>query len=136
MNNETITVVLTTLLSFTSYCFGVNPAIEALLWAITLDIFIGVLASFVNEKLCYNSRRMYKGIVKKIIILALVAFSHQLDVLMHTDIIGLTTTYYFIVNEALSCFENACKCGLTVPKVLYKSLEQLKGLENEKYKNH
>lgn len=134
-NSETLTVCVTVLISFLSYCFGINPALEFLLWAITLDIFIGVLASFINPRLYFNSRKMFRGIAKKIILLSIVAFSHQLDQLMHTDIICLTTTYYFIINEGLSCLENAGKCGLKLPKIIQTSLEQLKGLADYENKN-
>lgn len=134
-NSETLTVGATVLISFLSYCFGINPALEFLLWAITLDIFIGVLASFINPRLYFNSRKMFRGIAKKIILLSIVAFSHQLDQLMHTDIICLTTTYYFIINEGLSCLENAGKCGLKLPKIIRTSLEQLKGLADYENKS-
>lgn len=134
-NSETLTVGVTVIISFLSYCFGINPALEFLLWAITLDIFIGVLASFINPRLYFNSRKMFRGIAKKIILLSIVAFSHQLDQLMHTDIICLTTTYYFIINEGLSCLENAGKCGLKLPKIIQASLEQLKGLADYENKS-
>lgn len=134
-NSETLTIGATVLISFLSYCFGINPALEFLLWAITLDIFIGVLSSFINPKLYFNSRKMFRGIAKKIILLSIVAFSHQLDQLMHTDIICLTTTYYFIINEGLSCLENAGKCGLKLPKIIQTSLEQLKGITDYENKN-
>lgn len=134
-NSEHITLCTTILISFLSYCFGINPALEFLIWCITLDIVIGVLASFINEHLYFNSRKMFRGITKKIILLSLVAFSHQLDILMHTDIICMTTTYYFIINEGLSCLENAGKCGLKLPNILETSLEQLKGLTSYENKN-
>lgn len=134
-NSETLTIGVTVLISFLSYCFGINPALEFLLWAITLDIFIGALASFINPRLYFNSRKMFRGIAKKIILLSIVAFSHQLDQLMHTDIICLTTTYYFIINEGLSCLENAGKCGLKLPKIIQTSLEQLKGLADYENKS-
>ena len=135
MHENSISVICGVLGGFISYAFGVNQDLEFLLWAITLDIIIGVLASFVNENLTFNSRKMYKGIVKKIVMLTLVMFSHQLDVMMKTDgIIAKTVTWYFIANEGLSCLENAGKCGLTLPKILANSLEQLKGLTNDNKK--
>lgn len=97
------------------------------MWAITLDIIVGVAASFVNDQIKFNSAKMYKGIVKKIIILALVSFSHQLDIMMNTEfIIGNTVTYFFVANEGLSLLENAANCGLTLPPILQNSLEQVK----------
>lgn len=121
------TVISGTVGGFFSYCLGWNKNIEILLWVITLDIIVGVAASFVNDQLKFNSVKMYKGIVKKIIILALVSFSHQLDIMMNTEvIIGNTVTYFFVANEGLSLLENAANCGLALPPILQNSLEQVK----------
>lgn len=131
MHNIDHTIILSVVVSFLSYCFGiVTPQIEMLLWCISLDIFVGVLASFINPKLMFNSRKMFKGITKKIVLLSLVAFAHHLDIMMNTEMIGLSTCYFFIINEGMSILENAVKCGLTVPPIIRNSLEQLKGMTN------
>lgn len=131
MHNVDHAVILSVIVSFLSYCFGiVTPQIEMLLWCITLDIFVGVLASFINPSLMFNSRKMFKGITKKIVLLSLVAFAHHLDIMMGTEMIGLSTCYFFIINEGMSILENAVKCGLTVPPIIKNSLEQLKGMNN------
>lgn len=131
MHNIDHTIILSVVVSFLSYCFGiVTPQIEMLLWCITLDIFVGVLASFINPKLMFNSRKMFKGITKKVVLLSLVAFAHHLDIMMNTEMIGLSTCYFFIINEGMSILENAVKCGLTVPPIIRNSLEQLKGMSN------
>lgn len=130
-------VILSVIISFLSYCFGiVTPQLELLLWAISLDLFIGILASFINVNLSFNSRELFKGIVKKVVLLSLVCFSHQLDHMMGTNMIGLTTCYFFIINEGMSVLENACKCGLEVPPIIKNSLEQLKGLSNDGHKKN
>ena len=135
-HGEVCQVGISVLISFLSYCFGVvTPALELLLWCICLDIFVGVLASFVNPKLYFNSRKMFKGVVKKIVLLSIVAFSKHLDIMMNTDIICMTTCYFFIINEGMSVLENAGKCGLKLPKIIENSLEQLKGLTNNENKN-
>lgn len=137
MHNIDHTVILSVIISFFSYCFGfVSPQLELLLWTIILDVFIGVLASFVNPKLMFNSRRMFKGITKKIILLSMVAFAHHLDIMMHTEMIGLTTCYFFIVNETMSIIENCGKAGLELPPIIKSSLEQLKGLNNDGHKKN
>lgn len=131
MHNIDHTIILSVVVSFLSYCFGiVTPQIEMLLWCIALDIFVGVLASFINPRLMFNSRKMFKGITKKIVLLSLVAFAHHLDIMMNTEIIGLSTCYFFIINEGMSILENAVKCGLDVPPIVKNSLEQLKGMNN------
>lgn len=131
MHENSFSVILGIIGGFLSYCFDVSPMFHVLLWAITLDIFIGVMASFINIKLAFNSKRMMRGICKKIVLLSLVAFSHQLDMMLQTDIICRTVTCFFIANEGLSGLENAGKCGLKLPKILEDSLEQVKGLSND-----
>lgn len=131
MHNIDHTIILSIVISFLSYCFGIiTPQIEMLLWCIALDIFVGVLASFINPRLMFNSRKMFKGITKKIVLLSLVAFTHHLDIMMNTEMIGLSTCYFFIINEGMSILENAVKCGLDVPPIVKNSLEQLKGMNN------
>lgn len=137
MHNIDHTIILSVIISFLSYCFGiVTPQIEMLLWCIALDIFVGCLASFINPKLMFNSRKMFKGITKKIVLLSLVAFAHHLDIMMNTEVIGLTACYFFIINEGMSVLENACKCGLKVPPIIRNSLEQLKGMTNNDNKKN
>ena len=129
-------VGITVLVSFLSYCFGVvTPQLELLLWCITLDLFVGVLASFVNPKLYFNSRKLFRGIAKKVILLSIVAFAKHLDIMMNTDVIALTTCYFFIINEGFSVLENAGKAGVKLPKIIENSLEQLKGLTDNANKN-
>lgn len=137
MHNVDHTIILSVIVSFLSYCFGIiTPQIEMLLWCICLDIFVGCLASFINPKLTFNSRKMFKGITKKVVLLTLVAFAHHLDIMMNTETIGLTVCYFFIINEGLSVLENACKCGLDVPPIIKNSLEQLKGMTINDNKKH
>lgn len=132
MHNIDHTIILSVIISFLSYCFGVvTPQLELLIWAISLDIFIGVLASFINPNLMFNSRKMFKGVAKKIVLMTLVCLAHQLDHMMGTEMIALSSCYFFIVNEVMSILENACKCGLDVPPIIKNSLEQLKGMNND-----
>lgn len=132
MHNIDHTIILSVIISFLSYCFGVvTPQLELLIWAISLDIFIGVLASFINPNLMFNSRKMFKGVAKKIVLMTLVCLAHQLDHMMGTEMIALSSCYFFIVNEIMSILENACKCGLDVPPIIKNSLEQLKGMNND-----
>lgn len=137
MHNIDHTIILSVIISFLSYCFGVvTPQLELLIWAISLDIFIGVLASFINPNLMFNSRKMFKGVAKKIVMMTLVCLAHQLDHMMGTEMIALSSCYFFIVNEVMSILENACKCGLDVPPIIKNSLEQLKGMNNDVNKKH
>ena len=123
--NECIKILMIAVSSFIAYAFEGNQYIEPLLWVITIDMLSGVIASFVNPNLRFNSRKMYRGIAKKFLMLCMVAFSHQLDIMLNMNIICSTLTIYFIANDGLSVIENLAKCGITVPKLLERSLEQL-----------
>lgn len=113
----------------TSYVLGNRLDIECLLFVISLDIFLGVLACFVNPKLMFDSRKMRSGLLHKVLVITLVAFSFQLDNLCGTNgIIMKTVVWFFITNEFLSCVENAGKCGVKYPAVIKNSLKQLKGV--------
>lgn len=137
MHNIDHTIILSVIISFLSYCFGVvTPQLELLIWVISLDIFIGVLASFINPNLMFNSRKMFKGVAKKIVLMTLVCLAHQLDHMMGTEMIALSSCYFFIINEIMSILENACKCGLDVPPIIKNSLEQLKGMNNDVNKKY
>lgn len=137
MNENSASILLGVIGGFLSYCFDVSPFFHVLLWAIGIDLFVGIFASFINEKLQFNSKRLTKGICKKIVILTLVAFSHQLDVMLQLNVICRTVTCFFIASDGLSILENAAKCGIPIPKILANSLEQLKELnENDKYTRH
>ena len=127
MNGHTFQACFGVVAGFFSYCLGWNENIEILIWTITLDIIIGVAACFINDDMAFNSKLMYRGIVKKIVILAIVSFSHQLDLMLNTAIIGPSVTYFWVANEGLSVLENAGKCGLKLPPIIQNSLEQLQG---------
>lgn len=137
MHNIDHTIIISIVVSFLSYCFGiVTPQLEMLLWAISLDVIVGIAASFINPKLMFNSRRMFKGIAKKLVLLTLVCFAHHLDTMMSTEMIGLTTCYFFIINEGFSILENAGKCGLPIPPIIKNSLEQLKEITTNDNTRH
>ena len=128
MNDNAISFIFAVAGGFLSYCFDISPFFHVLLWAMALDLLTGIIASFVNEKLMFNSKILSKGICKKIIILSLVAFSHQLDMMLHLDVICSTVTFFFIGSDGLSVLENCAKSYVPLPQILVKSLEQVKEL--------
>lgn len=135
MHENHLSIIIGTIGGILSYCFDISPFFEVLLWAMAGDILVGVLASFIHPRLMFNSKRLTKGICKKVIILTIVAFSHQLDAMLHLDIICRTVTCFFIASDGLSILENAAKCNLPIPNILVKSLEQVKEIStNNEYK--
>lgn len=109
---------------FTYFC-GWNGAIEALLWLMVIDYISGVAAAYVNPNLALNSQKGFRGIVKKIMIMLLVAVAHIVDRAVGQAMAQAIVVWFFIGNEGLSIIENAAKAGLPVPEKLKQTLEQL-----------
>ena len=110
---------------------GWDVALQCLLIAIVIDYLTGIAKSFVSKKL--NSNKGFKGIVKKLAMLCMVAVAQIVDTLMgHTGLIRTTIIYYLVANESLSIIENLGEMEIIVPKALIDKLEQLKsGDHNE-----
>ena len=110
-----------------SFCFGrLDGVLIALIALMAFDYVTGVIRAGVNHDLC--SSVGFKGIARKVLILALVAVGNLIDVhilgdgsLCRSLVIG-----FYIANEALSIVENAIGLGLPVPEKLVKIIRELK----------
>ena len=129
INYKDITNILWTGIStFFVYVFGgVDVAFKCLIVIMIIDYVTGVMANILN----LDSKVGFKGIAKKVMILALVAVGAQVDKAMGTDgyICRTLVTMFYIANESLSIVENSAKMGLPLPKKLIDCLEKLKGNE-------
>ncbi|MFD2705449.1 phage holin family protein [Salibacterium lacus] len=120
-----------------SYLFGGwSVLLGALLFFVTLDYVSGVVAAGYKGKL--NAQVGFWGIPKKIMIFALVAVGHVIDV-VYLDQMGeplaigelqvsvmAATIIYYLVNEFISISENLGRLGMPVPKPLKKAIELFK----------
>ena len=103
----------------------------ALIAFMVLDYLSGVLVAVAQKEL--SSKVGFKGIAKKVIILALVAVGHIID----THILGggavcrSAVLGFYIANEGISILENAAELGLPLPKKLVSVLKQLKDKEDK-----
>lgn len=136
INYKDIASILWTGIStFFVYVFGgIDVAFKCLIIIMIIDYISGVIANRIN----LDSKIGFKGIAKKVMILALVAVGAQVDKAMATDgyICRTIVTMFYIANESLSIVENSAKMGLPVPQKLIDCLEQLKGNEeSEEQKN-
>lgn len=120
--------------TFFIYAFGgIDVAFKCLIIIMIIDYSTGVIANRVN----LDSKIGFKGIAKKVMILALVAVGAQVDKATGTDgyICRTLVTMFYIANESLSIVENSVKIGLPVPQKLIDCLEQLKGNEESEEQN-
>lgn len=98
----------------------------ALITFMILDYLSGVIVAIAHKEL--SSEVGFKGIAKKVLIMALVAVGHILDMhilgggaVCRSAVIG-----FYLANEGISILENAAKLGLPLPKKLVAVLKQLK----------
>jgi len=109
---------------------GVDRALQILITLMCLDYVTGVLAAFTGKRL--DSKIGFKGIVKKVAMLALVLVAHQLDQLTGTNgIARLAVIYFLVANDGLSILENLSECGVGVPEFLKTALGSLKEKGNK-----
>ena len=110
---------------------GWDIALQTLLIVIGLDYLTGVCKAIYNKKL--NSTISFKGIVKKIGYLIIVAVSVELDnITGNTGAIRTLVIYFFVANEGISILENWGSMGLPLPQKIFDVLEQLKTENNPK----
>mgnify|MGYP002513685361 CR=1 FL=1 len=117
-----------------SYLYGdMNGLLICLFAVIILDYITGLIKAGIQHKL--SSTVGFKGILKKMLILLVVAMAHLID-----DCVGSGETWrniaivFYISNEGLSILENAVSCGLPVPKKLKDILENMEKETEEKQK--
>lgn len=112
-----------------------NNQIEILLIFMVIDYVTGLSAAYIMSSVYLDSRKGFKGIIKKIVIFCLVILAHQMDILMGQDtLVRNVVLLFFIGNEGLSILENASNCGLPIPQKLKNTLAQFTETKNKKSK--
>ncbi len=104
----------------------------AMIALMALDYITGIFCAVSTKTL--SSEIGFKGLVKKLMILVIIAVGHLVD----AYIIGTGSAFmtavilFFAANEGISILENAALLGLPVPEKLRNVLEQLKDKEDDK----
>lgn len=117
---------------------GWDVWLAALMGLMVTDVAVGLIKSLLcrsdkSESGALNAASMFRGGVKKILILVVIALATLLDDVIipgSTNIRSVTAGYY-IANEALSVIENIGACGVPLPKVFFKVLDSLKKDEDD-----
>lgn len=104
---------------------GIDIAMQCLLIAIAIDYVSGLIKAFNTKTL--DSKIGFKGILKKIGILCIVALAVVVDrITGDAGAIRTLVIYYFVANEGLSVLENLSIAGLPIPASIKKALQALK----------
>ena len=104
---------------------GADGLIFTLLAFMIIDYLTGVMCAVSDHKL--NSAVGFKGLCRKVIILALVGVGNLIDthVIKSGAVIRTAVIFFYLANEGISIIENAAKLGLPIPRKLRMILEQL-----------
>lgn len=110
---------------FAYYLGGFDMALKSLAMAMVIDYITGILRAGYHKEL--NSKIGLKGIIKKLMYFAVVAFGTWLDKVVNAEgILRETLIFFFIANEGLSILENYGSCGFPMPEFLKEKLMQLR----------
>lgn len=120
-----ITLILTAIGGFLSILLGgLDNLIITLLAFIVIDYITGVLSAIYNKVL--SSQIGYKGIIKKVTMLLVVAVSVLLQNRVGIPAIRDIVILFFISNEGISILENVGNTGLKLPPKLKEIMKQLR----------
>lgn len=120
--NNVISVILTTIVYLLG---GIDIALQSLLIVIVIDYLTGIASAIYNKEL--SSKIGFKGIIKKLCYLLVVALSVVIDNLLgQSGLIRSLVIYFFVANDGLSIIENMAEMNVKLPQKLIDALEQIK----------
>lgn len=105
---------------------GLDGVMYALIAFITIDYITGVCVAIKEHKL--SSEVGFWGLVRKVLILALVGVGHYIDayIIQSGDVFRTAVALYYIGNEGISLLENCGNLGLQLPQKLIDIMVQIK----------
>lgn len=98
---------------------------EAILLLMVLDYITGLLSAWINPSKKLDSRKGWRGLAKKAVIVIIIMVAHMADIVFNQGTITRDIAImFYIANEGLSILENATNCGIPVPAKLKNNLAQ------------
>lgn len=123
---RTFTYFLALVGAAVGYIWGaIDGLFIALVIFITVDYITGVLCAIYEHHL--SSGVGFKGIIKKIAILIMVAVANIIDceILKAGSPCRTSVIFFYVSNEGISILENITRLGVPVPEKLRQMLDQL-----------
>lgn len=110
---------------------GLDGYLYTLIGFILIDYLTGLMAAFVCRQV--SSEIGFAGILKKLLILVMVAMGHLLDQNLLGSGAAMRTAviFFYLANESISITENLGRLGFPIPAKLKRVLAQLSEDEKE-----
>ena len=122
-----ISVILTTCVYLVG---GIDIALKSMIIVMIIDYVTGMLSAIYNKRL--NSKIGFKGIIKKVAYLFIIALSVIIDnITGQSGVIRSLVIYFFVANDGISILENVAEMNIPLPKKLIEILEQLKNKSDD-----
>lgn len=104
---------------------GFDVALKTLLLFMLFDYITGLICATKDK--CLSSAIGFNGILKKVMILIVVAVAFNLDNIVNTDgLVRSLVVFFYVSMEGISILENAARMDVGVPDELRDKLLQLK----------
>lgn len=110
---------------------GYDIMIETLLFFMVVDYLTGLYIAGVLHKSPktksggLSSTKGYHGLVKKVMVLVLVAVMYRVDLLFNIDYLRNGSIIAFCFQEGISIIENAGLMGIAIPEVVKRGIDLL-----------
>lgn len=110
---------------------GYDIMIETLLFFMVVDYVTGLYIAGVLHKSPktksggLSSTKGYHGLVKKVMVLVLVAVMYRVDLLFNIDYLRNGSIIAFCFQEGISIIENAGLMGVAIPDVVKRGIDLL-----------
>lgn len=106
---------------------GWDATLKLLVAMMALDYAAGILVACLGRSHCsatgcVDSRAGFSGLMRKALILMVLAVAAQVDATMDGAFVRAATAWFYIVNEGISVLENAALAGVPLPGKLLKML--------------
>lgn len=138
MKDKILNVLAAALGAVISFFYGLPPVLVVLLVVMSLDFITGLIVACTGKspKTEYgglSSSAAFVGLLKKIVILIVVALAHLLDYAVQSTTgidfaaVSGATCLWFVASEGISIVENAALMGVPIPEQINQLLEVMKG---------
>ena len=108
---------------------GWDTLAKVLFGLMFLDYLTGLIVGYKMQNL--NSKRAFKGLRKKILILVILCGASLMHKLVPDLAFRTLVGMFYCATELLSIVENVAKVGVPIPNKLKKALEQLREEKEE-----
>lgn len=112
---------------------GIDHLIKAFVIFMAIDLTLGLMVSFLVKNT--ESKKMFKGLIKKTAMILMVIAAVQLDLATESGNFMRNAMILFLIGmEGISMIENLGKLGIKVPKFLSNAFTQLQ-IDNDDKKD-